>query len=156
MCIAVLLVIVAAGAALGDGAASSDKEVFQPIGVGGGGAIMAPSVSPYDSNFMLISTDMGGCYRSMDGGRNWAMTHFTQLAGAAGANLSLRAVFLKDEVYWQGTPVWQRPVLKVSKDKGKTWTACADKYPWGSDGIRHLAAVTGPRRVRIAVDQVNR
>ena len=123
---------------------SSDAQVFQPIGVGGGGAILAPSVSPYDPNFMMISTDMGGCYRSHDGGKSWTMMHFTQLSGAAGASMSLRALFLKDEIYWHGTPIWQSPVLKVSRDKGKTWTAPAEKYPWQPAAIRRLAAIESP------------
>lgn len=125
-------------------------QVFQPIGVGGGGAILAPSVSPYDPNFMLISTDMGGCYRSYDGGKTWTMMHFTQLSGAAGASMSLRALFVKDEIYWHGTPIWQSPVLKVSLDKGKTWTAPADKYPWQPSAIRRLAAIESPSLVLFA------
>ena len=148
VCVAVLAgAILAARAALGAEPASGEEQVFQPIGVGGGGAILAPSVSPYDPNFMLISTDMGGCYRSSDGGKTWAMMHFTQLSGAAGATLSLRALILKDEIYWQGTPIWQSPILKVSRDKGKTWTAPAEKYPWQPKAIRRLAAIESPSLV---------
>lgn len=126
--------------------APAQEQVFQPMGVGGGGAIFAPSVSPYDSNFMLISTDMGGCYRSYDGGKSWTQIPFTQLAAGAG----MRALFLKDEVYWQGTAVWQSPLLKVSRDKGKTWTALSDKFPWGGDGIKHLVAVEAAPIVLLA------
>jgi photosystem II stability/assembly factor-like uncharacterized protein len=125
-------------------------DVFTPIGVGGGGAIFAPSISPHDPNLLFIGTDMGGCYRSIDGGKSWTQTHFSQLMSAAGADLSVRALILKDAVYWQGKPVWQSPVLKVSRDKGKTWQALAEKYPWQPKGVRHLAAIESPSLILFA------
>lgn len=130
--------------------APAKGQVFEPIGVGGGGGIFAPSVSPYDSDFMFISTDMGGCYRSIDGGNSWMQIHFTQMSGAAGAGQRLAALILKDEVYWQAKPIWQSPVLRVSKDKGQTWTDLADKYPWQPAGIQKLAAIESPSLVLLA------
>ena len=120
--------------------------IFRPIGMGGGGAILAPVVSPYDPKFMLITTDMGGGYRSENGGESWELIHFNQLRGGDGS----RAVILKDEIYWQGGVIFKPPVLKVSRDKGRTWTPTADKFPWSPDAIKILEAAGGAAPVLFA------
>jgi hypothetical protein len=40
-------------------------------GLGGGGAMYCPAVSPHDPNLMFVQCDMGGLYRSTDGGSTW-------------------------------------------------------------------------------------
>ncbi len=42
---------------------------FQMIGPGGGGAMFNPTISPHDTNTVLISCDMTGSYITHDGGR---------------------------------------------------------------------------------------
>ena len=54
----------AAGARPGD---------FQVIGPGGGGAMFNPTISPHDSQTVLVSCDMTGAYITHDGGRSWRM-----------------------------------------------------------------------------------
>jgi len=46
---------------------------FQIIGPGGGGAMFNPTVSPHDTNTVLISCDMTGSYITHDGGKSWRM-----------------------------------------------------------------------------------
>ena len=46
---------------------------FRVIGPGGGGAMFNPTISPHDSNTVLISCDMTGSYITHDGGQNWRM-----------------------------------------------------------------------------------
>src|ERR1700730_12510145 len=46
---------------------------FRVLGPGGGGAMFNPTVSPHDTNTVLISCDMTGSYMTHDGGRNWRM-----------------------------------------------------------------------------------
>jgi hypothetical protein len=46
---------------------------FRVIGPGGGGAMFNPTISPHDSNTVLISCDMTGSYITHDGGRTWRM-----------------------------------------------------------------------------------
>src|ERR1700716_3808584 len=46
---------------------------FRPIGPGGGGAMFNPTISPHDSNTVLISCDMSGSYITHDGGKTWRM-----------------------------------------------------------------------------------
>src|SRR5947209_4992778 len=70
--------------------------LYQVMGIGGAGGMFTPAVSPADPNLMFISCDMGGVYRSTDGGRSWAMLHWRQLCGS----LRCRPAFAKDAIYW--------------------------------------------------------
>jgi photosystem II stability/assembly factor-like uncharacterized protein len=54
--------------------ASADRPGnFRVIGPGGGGAMFNPTVSPHDTNTVLISCDMTGSYITHDGGQTWRM-----------------------------------------------------------------------------------
>jgi photosystem II stability/assembly factor-like uncharacterized protein len=46
---------------------------FRVIGPGGGGAMFNPTISPHDTNTVLISCDMTGSYITHDGGTTWRM-----------------------------------------------------------------------------------
>lgn len=96
--------------------------VFENLGIGGGGGMFTPAISPDDPNLFLLSCDMGGAYRSEDGGKSWSMLHWREMSDA----LNCRPVFTKDGIYWAADVT-----LKVSKDKGKTWTSVLKgPAPW--------------------------
>lgn len=65
-----LLTVLLAGAALA-GAPRYDR--WEVIGPGGGGGNFLPTISPHDTNEILVSCDMTGAYISRDGGRSWRM-----------------------------------------------------------------------------------
>ena len=46
---------------------------FQSVGPGGGGSLYYGSISPHNPNLCFITCDMGGLYRTADGGKNWRM-----------------------------------------------------------------------------------
>jgi hypothetical protein len=48
---------------------SSYPSNFTPHGPGGGGYMYSPSISPFDANHLFLVCDMGGMYRSQDGGQ---------------------------------------------------------------------------------------
>ncbi len=82
-----------------------------PVGPGGGGAMFAPASSPHDPNLMFVSCDMGGFYRSSDGGKNWTLLDFRMIRGST----TCRPVFHPSDpkvIYFDG---------KVSRDAGMTW-----------------------------------
>lgn len=58
--------------------ATVNTGVFSPRGIGGGGGMYVLSISPYDEGLMFLVTDMGGAYRSEDGGERWELIHYTQ------------------------------------------------------------------------------
>lgn len=84
---------------------------FEIVGPGGGGAMFHPTISPHDTNTVLIACDMTGSYISHDGGNTWRM-------------FSLRGVvrfFVFDPqdpkvMYAQADGLWR------SQDSGDTWT----------------------------------
>jgi photosystem II stability/assembly factor-like uncharacterized protein len=84
---------------------------FRIIGPGGGGAMFHPTISPHDSNTVLLSCDMTGSYITHDGGRSWRM-------------FSLRGVvrfFVFDPqdrkvLYAQADGLWR------SRDDGDSWS----------------------------------
>ncbi|MCM1438478.1 MAG: hypothetical protein NC131_04625 [Roseburia sp.] len=41
------------------------------LGIGGGGAVFTPAISPFDPDDMLVSVDMGGVYISHSAGKEW-------------------------------------------------------------------------------------
>ncbi len=88
---------------------------FKVTGIGGAGGMYTPAASPYDKNLMLVSCDMGGNYRSVDGGRHWELIPCKQLVTTGN---SCYPVFLKD-----GSILWPiAGTIKMSRDSGKTWT----------------------------------
>ena len=110
---------------------NTGKGAFEVSGLGGAGGMLTPSISPFDSNFMLVSCDMSGDYRSVDGAKTWEMIHHLQLHSSLGC----RPAFTKDAAYWKvGSE------LKMTRDKGLTWTAVTAQPPWKSE-ITHIAVL---------------
>jgi photosystem II stability/assembly factor-like uncharacterized protein len=60
------------------------------------------------------------------------MLHWRQLCDSLGC----RPVFLKDAILWVSGST-----LKISRDKGETWTAVVEgPSPWGDDAVKSIAA----------------
>src|SRR5947207_14411695 len=84
---------------------------FRIIGPGGGGAMFHPTISPHDSNTVLVTCDMTGSYITHDAGKSWRM-------------FNLRGVvqfFVFDPldgkvIYAQSSGLWR------SQDQGETWS----------------------------------
>ncbi|MFL6307534.1 MAG: hypothetical protein ACJ72H_28725 [Candidatus Sulfotelmatobacter sp.] len=83
---------------------------FRVIGPGGGGAMFNPTISPHDTNTVLISCDMSGSYITHDGGTTWRMFN---LRGV----VDFFAFDPKDPnaMYAHATGLWR------SSDGGKYW-----------------------------------
>ncbi len=50
-------------------------------GIGGGGALYSPTISPFSPNTIYMSTDMTGVFRTDNFGATWHTLPFTKLAG---------------------------------------------------------------------------
>ena len=109
-CAFALLALLAAQLRPGSPAAARRLDAWKVIGPGGGGAQYFPTISPHDTNKVLVRCDMTGSYITNDGGRSWR-------------NFNLRGVvnfFVFDPVdpnviYAQTIGLWR------STNGGATW-----------------------------------
>ncbi|MBN1809981.1 MAG: hypothetical protein JW909_13010 [Planctomycetes bacterium] len=109
--------------------ALAGEYVYENIGMGGGGGIFTPAISPVDPKFMLCSSDMSGCYRTYDGGQSWRMTSFHDISGAIGC----RPYFHPTNV---NVVVWKD---RITTDKAQSWKPMArGAAPW-QGGLTHVA-----------------
>ncbi len=105
-------------------------------GIGGGGAMYQVTISPYDSQYMLLACDMSGDYVSTNGGAQWQMINYKQIDSSR----ALRPVFSATRAYWVDTMVND---LRYSSDHGQTWTnLLSGTAPW-SDSILELGVISG-------------
>ncbi len=114
---------------------------WTPIGPGGGGGIYSPSISPHDANLVFVASDMGGWFRSTDGGRHWRMCDGRQVR-----KVNFPAVFHPTDpnVIYVGT----RGGVKRSSDRGETWQSVAGEFNAADpDSVQSLAI--DPRRPHV-------
>ena len=85
---------------------------WQIVGPGGGGTMIAPTISPRDSKLVFVHCDMTGGYISEDGGSSWRMFNLR-------GNVTMVALDPNhgDVVYaGSNTALWR------SEDRGKSWS----------------------------------
>ena len=80
------------------------------IGIGGGGMLLAPSISPFDENTMTVIPDMGGIYVSHNAGVDWSRKNLQGLVQKACFDPNREGV-----VYAGGTGLYR------STDNGDTF-----------------------------------
>src|SRR4029077_4948834 len=109
-----LLVALAVLAVVPDSAQNRPGD-FHIVGAGGGGAMFHPTISPHDTNTVLVNCDMTGAYVTHDGGKSWRMFNLRAVVQffAFGAKLPQR-------IYAYATGLWR------SDDNGET---CNLIYP---------------------------
>jgi photosystem II stability/assembly factor-like uncharacterized protein len=148
-----LMIALPAWGQTGQGTAAPQPPVWTSIGLGGGGAMYTPAISPVDPNLILLSCDMSGFYRSTDGGKNWELIPYKQLTSSTRVR-----------------PVWH-PVdanvafytgrfggrLKITRDKGQTWGdvtgSPSDVSAIGIDpGNPQLMLIGGRRGISRSID----
>ena len=103
---------VPADAAKSDSNPNSTNNAWGYTGIGGGGAMFNPSVSPFDPDFAFVSCDMTGSFVTYDGGKSWRMFN---LRGAVG--------FFVFDPNDSNTVYANSVALFKSTNKGKTWKA---------------------------------
>ena len=127
-----MVALMVGGLLLTSGSASAQEKKWEVLGIGGAGGLFCPAASPNDPDFMLICSDMSGCYWSDDAGRSWHMIHWKQLNGGT----FVRPAFSKDAIYWV-----MRSTLRVSRDRALTWKdVVAGAAPWGNAAIVRIVA----------------
>src|SRR5438105_9701397 len=84
---------------------------FRIIGPGGGGAMFHPTISPHDSNTVLVSCDMTGSYITHDAGKSWRMFNLRGVVQFFVFDPLDRKV-----IYAQSNGMWR------SQNEGESWS----------------------------------
>ena len=61
----------------------ADTIHWRNIGPGGGGNIWITAVDPYNANIVLTGSDVGGIFRTRDGGLTWTIANDAAVQGQA-------------------------------------------------------------------------
>ena len=80
------------------------------VGPGGGGTMIAPTISPYDSQLVVEHCDMTGGYVTRDNGQSWRMFNLR-----GGINAFAFDPVAPQVIYAGNAALWQ------SSDSGQTW-----------------------------------
>ncbi|MBN1646799.1 MAG: hypothetical protein JW874_02085, partial [Spirochaetales bacterium] len=94
---------------------------WQSRGIGGGGGLFCPSISPHNGNIIYMPTDMSAVYQTVDGGAQWETIHYKNLRGGSNSIVRftsdpavLYAVNIDDQT---GDQIY----LKKTTDQGQSW-----------------------------------
>lgn len=129
-----LVVLLAVSLALLPGRVGAADEVhWSPLGPGGGGNSYAWGVSPVDPDIVLVGSDVGGIFRSSDGGVTWLPRNQVALrpdhSNAYALNIG-RFVFNPPG----GDPNVVYYGFRKSADAGNTWSVNIDDTSAAADG----------------------
>jgi photosystem II stability/assembly factor-like uncharacterized protein len=113
----------------------SMSAAWTALGLGGGGAMYMPAISPADPKLILLSCDMSGVYRSSDGGNTWELIHYAQLTSST----NVRPAWHPTNPNRAYAPSRMGGPLKVTNDQGRTWSA----VPGGPASVRAIAIDPG-------------
>ncbi len=98
---------------------------FEVVGVGGGGGMYEPSISPHDSDHIWLSCDMGGMYRTLDGGDSWELIHMDQLTSTTKSDIQFTSdpniMYVISRSLEMINNQLNRGILSKSIDGGNTW-----------------------------------
>lgn len=114
---------------------------FTVVGIGGGGRMLVPAISPAAPNLLLVGCDMSGLYRSTDAGLTWDMIDWRKL------NYPSATLFHPTDpnrVYAYGIAGIGPSGLFLSQDQGQNWELVASYYQdFGERRITTLYADRG-------------
>ncbi len=106
--------------------AGAQPAAWESRGIGGGGALFAPSFSPHNASVFTIATDMSALFRSTNQGASYDVVPFTEIQGNRLAMVQYTSdpliAFCMDYTVIDGVDL-VRPTK--STDGGVTWTPLA-------------------------------
>ena len=112
------------------------------VGIGGGGAMFHPAVSPHDANLVFVTCDMGGSFVTYNGGESWRMF-----------NLGSMVRFFVFDPVDPNVVYAQSFGLFKSGDKGLTWNLL---YPKPSDVVYKVSKGDHASEVILTKDTTRR
>lgn len=115
-----ILLIIASAIFSTNSNAQSVPSSWTSKGIGGGGALQNPSISPFNNSRVFMSCDMSEMYETTDFGINWQALHYNNLQGGLKGKVSFTNDPLK--LYAIGNSGSGTYFPKKSLDGGATWT----------------------------------
>lgn len=112
------------------------------VGIGGGGALFSPTVSPFNPNFAFASCDMTGSFVTYNGGKSWRMF-----------NLHNHVRFFVFDPLDSNTVYANSIALFKSIDKGNTWKIV---FPNTSEILGFVAKGDHAEEVVVTKDSVDK
>ncbi len=128
---------------------SQVPDEWQSRGMGGGGAVYAPSISPFNPNEAWLSCDMSVISRTFDFGITWRTVGFDTLTGKR--NSTVNFTNHPDTMYVEAADQYtSKNYPKRSSDAGNTWDIIPSTSYWGSYGSFRLYANPGNAKQLVA------
>jgi hypothetical protein len=94
------------------------------VGMGGGGSMYDPQISPFDSSLFFVGCDLTGLYRSSDGGESWTLLDTRIVEGSDHFSVAF------DPTHDGQLVGFHRQLgLRFSSDGGASWSAYAPAFP---------------------------
>lgn len=117
-------------------------------GIGGGGALFSPSISPHNNNEVYLACDMTEVFHTTNAGVNWSTLPFTQLTAVTSAKVQYTSdpsiLFALNSNFYFETSF---PVR--STDGGLTWSPLADD-PTDGEAYSIFADDAGTNRIIVS------
>lgn len=130
-------------------AAATVPDFWDPSGLGGGGGMFSPAISPHDPNTLFLSIDMGHVFRSRDAGTTWQIIPFQQLQGGQQTQVQFTSTPTTLYAAERGRdPITEANVFRPKKslDLGDRWTPFASWPPPAYPSERAVSLWADPNR----------
>ncbi|MCP3928179.1 MAG: hypothetical protein GY705_03655 [Bacteroidetes bacterium] len=99
--------------------ALSQVENWEPTGIGGGGALFVPSISPFDADEIFVASDLGAMFHSTSTGTEWDVLNFREIIATTHSKVNFTDQ--PNILYSITTNGWQTFPIK-STDGGVNWS----------------------------------
>ena len=121
---------------------------WESRGVGGGGAVYAPTISPHNPNEMYLTCDMSIAHHSTDFGQHWSIIPSSTLR--TGRNASVQFTASPDTLYAMHRAAQTSVHTPYrSTNGGLTWAPTASN-PFGPNGVFQIYTHPGKTNTSIA------
>lgn len=128
-------------------AVGAPPEKWLSVGVGGGGALYAPSFNPHNPDEFYVNCDMGEVFHTTTLGRAWETVHFTRLQ--TWANAPKIQFTAEPKVRYAIDFTNERRRLVKSGDNGQSWQPLPGD-PAGKDAWNVIADATRADRLLVS------
>ncbi len=104
--------------------ANTQPSSWQPAGMGGGGALFAPSINPHQTDEIYVASDLTAMYHSNNFGESWSVVPFYELTALNESQIQFTSNSdIRYAIHSDFGPDLRKPIK--STDGGQTWQPLA-------------------------------